>query len=866
MRLIGIHLIQMLIQYTNETYKMVKPSETVLEFNPSKINSIETLGKNKIAEFLYDFEKIVFHLENQSNMVDKYNIGSGYIIQENVENRTATTKEFLMSDDTIMVQQFVEPVHYLENGKYEDIDNSLVEGDKGDKKVYKNNANSFKVAFDQEQSSSVEIEEDGYILQFELKGKTNETSKIKVKNSKRKEQERAEGKENTRPGINKEANGQITYTGFVTSIGYGGTAENASVTPLLQYSYYGDSYGSSGVINSNQLYSKTYANGNVEEYTYSTVSSGNKTQVDHKNSIGGSTIGSYIYNYNSNGAMTSQRYLANGLTKLTYDYGALDNLEQQTLTISGLEFHFEYTNNYDTFNDRIKSSQIYSLTGCTTADMKTLQYTYNTKGEVSEIGYDSGTIEYEYDAMGRLSKRSIPISYYNTNPINENYTYKTYGGYTTNLLTCIDDQTDENNDRTATYDENGYVTSVSYNGKTYTYTYDRVGRLSSETVNGTTKEYSYDANNVQKTGLTYTNGQLTSVNGAQIVYDAMGNPTTYKGNAFTWEQGRKLVSGSINGKGFTYNYDGNGMRYEKVVNGTKTNYYYNGTQLLMESKNGSRTWYIYGVTGIEGMIVESGWQDSIYYFDKNTLGDIVAIRDESGNIVARYEYDAWGNCTVMNAYGTVNTSASFIGNSNPFRYRGYYYDTETGFYYLQTRYYDPTICRFINADNYELVAELSYVPGELNMYAYCGNNPIMYTDETGELAISAGLYFGGMALFFLLELLYIETTTHAISNSIVYITQQVYDAVSSLGSNIYEKKKSKKGKNRIADPHARPNQHGQGKELKSGARKRDDFQQRNGKRRGPQPLKKHTPGRGHRKQFLVLLFGSELILDDWGLD
>ena len=93
--------------------------------------------------------------------------------------------------------------------------------------------------------------------------------------------------------------------------------------------------------------------------------------------------------------------------------------------------------------------------------------------------------------------------------------------------------------------------------------------------------------------------------------------------------------------------------------------------------------------------------------DKNTLGDIVAIRDESGNIVATYSYDAWGKCTVMNAYGTVNTSSSFIGNVNPFRYRGYYYDTETGFYYLQTRYYDPTICRFINADNYELVAMLA---------------------------------------------------------------------------------------------------------------------------------------------------------------
>lgn len=120
-------------------------------------------------------------------------------------------------------------------------------------------------------------------------------------------------------------------------------------------------------------------------------------------------------------------------------------------------------------------------------------------------------------------------------------------------------------------------------------------------------------------------------------------------------------------------------------------------------------------------------------FDKNTLGDIIAILDNNGNIVARYEYDAWGNCTVMNGYGGIDYSSTSIGNINPFRYRGYYYDRETGFYYLQTRYYDPSIMRFINADNYELVAELSSVVGQLNMYAYCGNNPIMYTDPTGEI-------------------------------------------------------------------------------------------------------------------------------------
>ena len=121
-------------------------------------------------------------------------------------------------------------------------------------------------------------------------------------------------------------------------------------------------------------------------------------------------------------------------------------------------------------------------------------------------------------------------------------------------------------------------------------------------------------------------------------------------------------------------------------------------------------------------------------FDKNTLGDVVAILDDVGNEVGHYEYNAWGEITSQDGA---------IPNINPVRYRGYYYDVETGFYYLQTRYYDPTICRFINADNYELVATLSSVPGQLNMYAYCGNNPIMYTDETGEFWVTAGVMLVG---------------------------------------------------------------------------------------------------------------------------
>ena len=192
---------------------------------------------------------------------------------------------------------------------------------------------------------------------------------------------------------------------------------------------------------------------------------------------------------------------------------------------------------------------------------------------------------------------------------------------------------------------------------------------------------------------------------------------------------------------FVFLPDGNGMRHKKVVNGNTTEYYYNGTQLLAEYRKGTDELlaYFYDQSGVAGLIYDSRFGGiRHYYFDKNTLGDIIAIRDEGGNVVAEYFYDAWGN--ILHEEGG-------MASVNPFRYRGYYYDVETGFYYLQTRYYDPTICRFINADNYELVAELSYVPGQLNMYAYCGNNPIMYTDETGEIVLTLAIAFAIGAVF-----------------------------------------------------------------------------------------------------------------------
>ena len=114
-----------------------------------------------------------------------------------------------------------------------------------------------------------------------------------------------------------------------------------------------------------------------------------------------------------------------------------------------------------------------------------------------------------------------------------------------------------------------------------------------------------------------------------------------------------------------------------------------------------------------------------FWFEKNLQGDIVAVYDEDGTKLISYTYDAWGNFTTTYHNGC---TASHIANLNPFRYRGYYYDAETGLYYLQSRYYDPVIGRFINADAY--VSTGQGILGN-NMFVYCGNNPVNRIDKTG---------------------------------------------------------------------------------------------------------------------------------------
>jgi len=246
-----------------------------------------------------------------------------------------------------------------------------------------------------------------------------------------------------------------------------------------------------------------------------------------------------------------------------------------------------------------------------------------------------------------------------------------------------------------------------------------------------------------------------SFNGQSIAYDQAGNPTTYRGKTLTWTRGRLLASYGATGSNYitTMQYDASGIRREKLVpsvyGSTTTTFFYNGNNLVREkivnkvsvqSHTHYKT-YLYNSQGVIGFVQGS----NTYTYRKNLFGDIVAIYQGSTKVAA-YAYDAWGNCTVIDpATGNVSTSDVFIGNQNPFRYRGYYWDSDLQLYYLMSRYYDPQTGRFINVDTIDYL-EPDTING-LNLYAYCYNNPITFADPSGHSAILIGLIIGAIVGF-----------------------------------------------------------------------------------------------------------------------
>lgn len=308
------------------------------------------------------------------------------------------------------------------------------------------------------------------------------------------------------------------------------------------------------------------------------------------------------------------------------------------------------------------------------------------------------------------------------------------------------------------YDVSGNITEKWENGKfAVAYSYDHLNRLIREDNIFFKKTwlYSYDGNGNRTTRVempftrqkineivdysnanidtySYDGDELVSCNNNVFSYDGFGNPTTYKNKVLNWDNGNRLVKFD----NIEFDYDGFGKRIKK---GSTYFTYDTSKNLVLMNKDGNSLEFIYDDHGLLGI----KYLEEQYILRKNAQGDITHIFNLNGNLVARYEYDAWGNHIVLDENGNEITNSSHIGKMNPFRYRGYFYDEETNLYYLINRYYDPETGRFISQD------QISYLQPEvingLNLFAYCGNNPVMRIDENG---CSWSSFWKGVKKFF----------------------------------------------------------------------------------------------------------------------
>lgn len=487
--------------------------------------------------------------------------------------------------------------------------------------------------------------------------------------------------------------------------------------------------------------------------------------------------------YDQYGRVTKEQI--NGKTVNSYVYDNNGNVSRQTDSIAKRTNKYEYND-----SNKVVRSEVYTGESTSSANLESrMQYTYTQSGQVGTLSYqekggdiktythtyatdekpvksilpDQTFVSWTYDSLrrstkvvfspklnniadskklyaaiqyqdsqftvdGKTKKTTTNLVSVYTNKFGTSgkavseftYTYDAWGN-----ITKIKDLSGR--ERTYTYNEYGEITQAKEtysdgSSTTYAYTYDAGGNILKETAGGKTHTYTYDSKWKDK---------LISYDGKAITYDVMGRPTNYMGATMTWDAKGSLTSIKGNGKNITYAYLSNGQRSSKTVDGKTTTYHYNNGMLLSEQTGDETLRYYYDSTGrLTSLSYQKGSAaEASYFFSRNAQGDIIGVyRVSDSKLIGTYEYDLWGRpISVKEATAGIDTDG--ILTKNPFRYRGYYYDGETGFYATGARYYDPQIGRFISADN--LIASVgSSVQGH-NLFAYCFNNPVNMSDSTG---------------------------------------------------------------------------------------------------------------------------------------
>ena len=534
----------------------------------------------------------------------------------------------------------------------------------------------------------------------------------------------------------------------------------------------------------------TYGNGDTVGYYY------NRAGLMTDRLYNGKRVAQYEYNaHNALGSESYYRPYANQYEKKIYTYdlaGRMSRLEESTGYGVG-NIVYDKNNNLTNYMSEVKDGQL-KLAYMT-------KLTYNNMNALTSLqvqpegGYESGTIRYGYDGLGRMNIKKVTLDSAD-NTLQTTYTYKawtdtdgtglrtlrpstttisgTLGNSSVNtsyFTVFLGDgnikyqRVTENGAERKTsfaYDDLGQLTRAQTNSEAaYTYAYDGGGNLTSSSLDGAyTSSYSYDENfsdlltgytktlsdgTVQSRAYTYTaaNGN-TFVNPTTIQKSTNGAPTDTL--QLSWREGRVLSSVHQNAGQIRYEYNGDGLRtYREGTDGSRWYYYYNGSQLeyvKLTDSSGNVTGvlrYIYNSSGqaeyvmyIKSSSIANPKTYDLYYILRDNLGSITKLiktRKATSSsvtatleIAAEYTYDPYG--TVLNIR---NVNGDAIASLNQLMYKDYIYDSDTGWYYLQSRYYDPEVGRFINGDgqvNDDILGS--------NSFAYCGNNPINRADSNGE--------------------------------------------------------------------------------------------------------------------------------------
>ena len=454
---------------------------------------------------------------------------------------------------------------------------------------------------------------------------------------------------------------------------------------------------------------------------------------------GEETAPRYEYDYNAKGQVARVRdNLLNRTTQSEYD---LANRPVRVKTSEDAKHVYTGQVAYDNVYGNL--SEFTEKVGENRQEFGT-KFGYDDENRPTSLTYSVGatTIGQSTTTIDKLNRTTFSAVKLGSKTFTSEYHFAAGGygtGSVTNLVSSI---TQPGCNCGYGYDDNGNIASATLNGKWTGYTYDALGQLiqvndHSDTrsgENGTTWKYTYDlggnilkkerfAYNDKTTPLetvTYTYGdanwrdKLTAVNGSTICYDAIGNPLNDGTWTYTWQNGRQLQKMQKAGVTVEFVYNADGLRVQKTVNGVATKYTLHGKNVVHMTSGTDELHFFYDAQNRPTVVVYNG---TAYAYVKSLQGDVVAILDENGNAVVSYGYDAWGAplwCT--------GELAETLGKVQPFRYRGYVFDEETGLYYLRSRYYNPRWGRFVNADGAII---------QKNLFAYCSNGPIVGYDPSG---------------------------------------------------------------------------------------------------------------------------------------